>query len=72
VERDGTACFNELYNLVSEDSSCPQVEVMETELHAFCRKEMGVNSPQEGGARKVVLLLWWWNRRLKWLRRHGI
>ena len=46
--RDGTARFNELYNLVAEDRSCPQAEAMETELLAFCRKEMGVNGQQEG------------------------
>jgi hypothetical protein len=62
--RDGTSRFNELYNLVAEDRSCPQAEAMETELLAFCRKEMGVGGPQEGGGKEVVLLLWWWNRRL--------
>jgi hypothetical protein len=50
--RDGTARFNELYNLVAEDRSCPQAEAMETELHAFCRKEMGVGGPQEGGGKE--------------------
>ena len=44
-----TARFNELYNLVAEDRSCPEAEeAMETELLAFCRKEMGVNGQQEG------------------------
>ena len=53
--RDRTARFNELYNLVAEDRSCPEAEeAMETELLAFCRKEMGVNGPQEGGGKESV------------------
>ena len=52
VERDGTARFNKLYNLVSEYRSCLQAEAMETELLVFCRKEMGVNGPQEGGGKE--------------------
>jgi hypothetical protein len=39
--RDGTACFSELYNLMTEDRSCPEAEAMETELLAFWKKEMG-------------------------------
>ena len=42
--RDGTAPFNELYNLVLEQA--------ETELLAFCGKERGVNGPQEGGGKE--------------------
>jgi hypothetical protein len=50
--RDGTARFNELYNLVVEDRACPQAEAMETELLAFCRKETGVGGVQEGGGKE--------------------
>ncbi len=38
--------------LVAEDRLCPQAEAMETELLAFCRKEMGVGGPQEGGGKE--------------------
>ncbi len=50
--RDGTARFNELYNLVAEDRLCPQAEAIETELLAFCRKEMGAGGLQEGGGKE--------------------
>jgi hypothetical protein len=48
--REGTARFNELYNLVQEDRSCQQAKPMEKELLAFCRKEMDSGAAQDEGA----------------------
>ena len=41
--RDGTARFNELYNLVQDDRASAQSEQMERELMAFCRAQAGID-----------------------------
>ena len=50
---EGMARFNALYRLVQEDRSCPQAEVMETELMAFCRSRAGLvdGRDAQGGER---------------------
>ena len=36
------ARFNEFYQIVQEDLTCPQAEAMEKELLAFCRSQAGL------------------------------
>ena len=47
--REGTARFNELYNLVQEDRASPQAEQMESELMAYCRARAGIDDGNAQG-----------------------